>query len=43
MSNIKTVSNVSECLYNVVLDNENSLNKKKPDNLFNLLCRNERT
>lgn len=37
MRNVQTISVLSECLYNVVLDNENSLNKKKNVDTLSLL------
>lgn len=37
LKNVERISVLSECLYNVVLDNENSLNKKHPDNALDLL------
>ena len=37
MRNVQTISVLSDCLYNVVLDNENSLNKKKNADTLSLL------
>ena len=37
MGNVEKISNISECLYNVVLDNNSSLNRNKPDGYVDLL------
>lgn len=37
MRNVEKISNISECLYNVVLDNNSSLNRNKPDGYVDLL------
>ena len=37
IKNVNKIVVLSECLYNVVLDNANSLNKNKPNDLFDLL------
>ena len=43
MKNVARVAVISECLYNVVLDNENSLNKKKFLNRLDLLLEQRKT